>query len=248
MAGAASSWRIALLRPGEDPVGNLAAALDTPEALGEGGEHPEIAGTSRVLLEASLRRGTLGLGDAVRLARLPPDHSLLVVVDQFEELFRFRRGRGRARSRDESILFVKLLLEASHQAELPIHVVLTMRSDFIGDCMDFPGLPEAINAGMYLVGRMSRDSLRSAIVGPIAVGGGIIAPRLVNRILNEIGDDQDQLPLVQHALMRTWNHWAAGEGNGPIDIADYEAIGTIRAHSRSTQRKPIERRKPSGRG
>ena len=54
---------------------------------------------------------------------------------------------------------------------MPIYVVLTMRSDFIGDCMDFPGLPEAVNDGLYLVGRMTRDALRSAITGPVAVGG-----------------------------------------------------------------------------
>jgi tetratricopeptide (TPR) repeat protein len=103
-----------------------------------------------------------------------------------------------------------------------------MRSDFIGDCMDFPGLPEAVNEGLYLVGRMSRDGLRAAITGPVAVAGGTIAPRLVNRVLNDLGDDHDQLPLVQHALMRTWDHWADRDGDRPIDVDDYEAIGTFR--------------------
>ncbi len=86
-----------------------------------------------------------------------------------------------------------------------------MRSDFIGDCMEFPGLSEAVNEQvLHLVSRMSRDALRSAITGPVAVGGGTIAPRLVHRVLNDLGDDQDQLPLVQHALMRTWEHWSPG--------------------------------------
>ena len=64
-----------------------------------------------------------------------------------------------------------------------------MRSDFIGDCTEFPGLPEAINDGQYLVPRMTRDELRAAITGPVAVGGGEIAPRLVLRLLNDVGDD-----------------------------------------------------------
>ena len=80
-----------------------------------------------------------------------------------------------------------------------------MRSDFIGDCMDFPGLPEAVNEGQYLVPRMTRDELRCRDHRPVAVGGGEIAPRLVLRLLNDLGDDQDQLPLLQHALMRTWD-------------------------------------------
>ena len=100
-----------------------------------------------------------------------PDDNLLVVVDQFEELFRFRRTRAIENPREEAISFVKLLLEAGRQATLPIYVVLTMRSDFIGDCIEYPGLPDAINNGQYLVPRMTRDQVRLAITGPVAVGG-----------------------------------------------------------------------------
>jgi WD40 repeat protein len=63
----------------------------------------------------------------------------------------------------------------------------------------------------------------------VAVGGGEIAPRLVLRLLNDVGDDPDQLPILQHALMRTWHHWtehhAAGE---PLDLRHYEAIGAMK--------------------
>ena len=224
MASAGSSWRIAIMRPGEDPIGNLAAALADPEVLSG---PAELADTNRVVLEVTVRRSTLGLVDAVKHARLPAGENLLVIVDQFEELFRFRASRKSA-NRDEAINFVRVLLDAASQREQPIFIVLTMRSDFIGDCMNFPGLPEAVNAGLYLVGRMSRDGLRAAITGPVAVAGASIAPRLVNRVLNDIGDDHDQLPLVQHALMRTWDHWAARQIDAPIDIDDYVAVGTFR--------------------
>jgi energy-coupling factor transporter ATP-binding protein EcfA2 len=192
---AGPDWRVSVLRPGEDPIGHLARALDAPDAIGAAGA--ELVGTNRVLLDATLRRGTLGLVDAVRLARIPRTDNVLVVVDQFEELFRFRRGRPAANSRDEAVVFVKLLIEAVSQREVPVNVVLTMRSDFIGECMAYPGLPEAINESLYLVPRMSRDELRSAITGPVAVAGGRIAPRLVVRLLNDVGDDQDQLPLMR---------------------------------------------------
>jgi Flp pilus assembly protein TadD/energy-coupling factor transporter ATP-binding protein EcfA2 len=220
MASAGSSWRIVMFRPGENPIGQLASALDAPDALGAG---DALAATNRILIEATLYRGTLGLVDAVRQARIPRHDNVLIVVDQFEELFRFRRSRLIANARDEALAFVKLLLEAARQHEIPIYVVITMRSDFIGDCMEYPGLAEAINSGQYLIPRMTRDELRSAITGPVLVGGGAISPRLVLRLLNDVGEDQDQLPLLQHALMRTWEH-----GRGTIDIADYEAIGTIR--------------------
>jgi len=227
MAGTGSGWRVAMMRPGENPIGHLAAALDAPDVMGVEGE---MASTHRVLLEATLGRSSLGLANAVRQARLPAGENILVVVDQFEELFRFRRSRPIAGSRDEAVAFVKLLLDASRQQDVPVYVVLTMRSDFIGDCVEFPGLAEAVNTGMFLVGRMSRDSLRSAIQGPVAVGGGRVSPRLVHRVLNDLGDDQDQLPLVQHALMRSWDHWEGRRGSDPdsvLDVEDYEAIGTL---------------------
>jgi len=225
MAKAGSSWRIATFRPGEDPTGHLAASLNARDVLGA---NAELASTNHVLLEATLHRGTLGLVDAVRQARIPRQDNILIVVDQFEELFRFRQSCQIGNSRDEAIAFVKLLLEAAQQDEFPIYIVVTIRSDFIGDCMEFPGLPEVVNNGQYLVPRMTRNELRRAIAGPVAVGGAEITPRLVLRLLNEVGNDHDQLPVLQHALMRTWDHWQHHQQGGPIDIADYEAIGTLR--------------------
>lgn len=225
MVQAGSTWRVAKFRPSEDPIGHLAAALNHPDVLGT---RDEMADTHRILMEATLRRGTLGLVEAYRHARISKDENLLVVVDQFEELFRFRHSRQISNSKDEAVAFVKLLIEAAGAADVPIYVVLTMRSDFIGDCIEYPGLPEAVNAGQYLIPRMSRDEIRSAIAGPVAVGGGQIAQRLVLRLLNELGDDQDQLPVLQHALMRSWNYWEGHHGSGePIDIQHYEAVGTM---------------------
>lgn len=227
MSQAGSGWRVSILRPGEDPIGHLAAALDSADVLGSSDD--ELAGTNRVLVEAALRRGPRGLVEAIHHARIPAGDNVLVVVDQFEELFRFQRSRQTPHAREEAIAFVKLLLEAVHQDAVPVFVVITMRSDFIGDCMEYPGLPEALNASQYLVPRLTRDELRAAITGPVAVAGGEIAGRLVLRLLNDLGTDQDQLPVLQHALMRTWDHWAQRPGPGEaLDIADYEAVGTLR--------------------
>jgi tetratricopeptide (TPR) repeat protein/energy-coupling factor transporter ATP-binding protein EcfA2 len=235
MAQAGSSWRVAILRPGEDPIGRLAAALDAPDIVTTPFE--ELASTNRVLLDVGLRRGTRGLVEVVRQASLPPETNLLVVVDQFEELFRFERSRAVEHSGDEAAAFVKLLLQAASQEEVPIYVVLTMRADFIGDCIQHQGLPEALNASQYLVPRLTRDELRSAITGPVAVAGGEVAPRLVLRLLNDLGNDHDRLPVLQHALMRTWDYWSRNRTPGePMDVKHYEAVGTmLDALSRHTE-------------
>jgi tetratricopeptide (TPR) repeat protein/energy-coupling factor transporter ATP-binding protein EcfA2 len=226
MKGAGSGWRIAVMRPGGDPIGNLAAELVKKEVLSAAG-----AGLSEyeaeAVIEATLRSGSLGIVNVVRQARLNDGEKLLVVVDQFEELFRFRAAQE-STSADEALAFVKLLLEASQQRERAIYIVLTMRSDFLGDCAQFQGLPEAINDGQYLIPRMTRDERRFAVSGPVGVTRGKITEPLVNRLLNDVGDNPDQLPILQHALMRTWDYWQTNRRNGePIGLEHYEAIGTM---------------------
>jgi tetratricopeptide (TPR) repeat protein len=223
MGSAGSSWRIAIFRPGHDPIGNLAAALGDEGVFGSSQRDQRI---QNMLLETTLRRSSLGLVEAAQQARMSAHENLLIVVDQFEELFRFKEARKETASEDDAAAFVKLLLEAGTQVDVPLYVVLTMRSDFLGDCSQFAGLPEAINQGQYFIPRMSRDERRAAITGPIAVGGGEITLPLVSRLLNDVGDNPDQLPILQHALMRTWNYWAAHRRNGrPIGLEDYEKIG-----------------------
>jgi hypothetical protein len=205
MTSAGSAWRVAILRPGNDPIGNLARSLNAPDVFGS--ELEENAAIQTAIAESTLRRGSLGLVDTVRQAVMAGDENLLVVVDQFEEIFRFARVAEGEQYGNEAAAFIKLLLEASRQRDLPIFVVLTMRSDYLGDCSQFWGLPEAINESQYLIPRLTRDQLREAITGPVAVGGGKITPRLVNRLLNDVGDNQDQLPVLQHLLMRAWAEW-----------------------------------------
>jgi len=224
MATADSHWRIACLRPGNAPMGALAEALHG--ALREPEDTADALPTA--LIEATLRRTSLGIGEVVRQARLARGDNVLVVVDQFEELFRYKRVRTGASADDDAAAFVKLLIEAPQATGLPIYVMLTMRSDFLGDCAQFRGLPETMNDSQYLVPRMNRDERRQAIEGPIGVGGAAISPRLVQRLLNDVGEDPDQLPILQHALMRTWQHWEAHRDARPmLDLQDYEDIGTM---------------------
>jgi hypothetical protein len=226
MDGSGCGWRIAIMRPGSDPFGNLAHSLAAGDVLPEagGGLPPAEA---EAAIEAQLRSGSLGLVDTAKNARLAEPDKLLVLVDQFEELFRFRAARAATGTGDEAAAFVKLLLEAAQQRDLSIYVVLTMRSDFLGDCAQFQGLPEAINDGQYLIPRMTRDERRIAIAGPVGVTRGKMAEPLINRLLNDVGDNPDQLPILQHALMRTWDYWAAHRNGEPIGLEHYEAIGTM---------------------
>ncbi|MFX0198450.1 MAG: hypothetical protein ACFFCW_20210 [Candidatus Hodarchaeota archaeon] len=228
MVDAGSHWRIVILRPGANPIGNLAQELSKPGVLTEArstdkSDDPAI---QAAITESTLCRSDSGLVEAIKQSVISKDENLLIVVDQFEELFRFKASAGTKDAHNEAAAFVKLLLKATTQKDVPVYVVITMRSDFLGECAQFRDLPETINKSQYLIPRMTRDQRREAITGPIAVGGAQITTRLVQRLLNDVSDDPDQLPILQHALMRTWDYWLKErKASEPIDLNHYENIG-----------------------
>ncbi len=239
MPDVGSDWRIAVMKPGRNPIRNLAVALTRstgfemrPPDFG-GAEFSEDEKLKIAVTETLLRRSAVGLRQFAGGTDFAAGENLLVVVDQFEEIFRFKEksNNGAAAANnpeDEAAAFVKLLVEAVRGEEAQnVFVVTTMRSDFLGDCAQFRDLPETINNGQYLIPRLTRDQLRQAVESPARVSGGArIAPALVTRLLNDIGDDQDQLPVLQHALMRTWDVWEKkAEPDAEIDLAHYEAAG-----------------------
>jgi hypothetical protein len=203
-------WHIAVCRPGIDPVGNLAKAL---EAL----ELPR-----KIKALPYLRRSARGIIDYADAAGIQSDQRLLVVADQFEELFRYRRADPSVKGQDNAALFVRLLLEAAGE-NTNGYAAITMRADFLGDCSLFYGLAEKINEGIYLVPKIERRQLREMIEEPIRRAGRSISPVLVERLLGESEEREDGLPLLQHTLMRIWNHWAArGQPDSSIDEQDFD--------------------------
>ena len=228
MTQAGSNWRIVVTRPGGGPIDNLAESLliKDKEYANLGDEDKLIRKT---IISTVLRSSSLGLVEVVRQLKTEDHENILILVDQFEELFRYRKLESATSDLDESSAFVNLLLEAIHQFDEPIYIALTMRSDFIGECAQFPDLTQMINDSHYLIPQMTRDQKRTAIEGPVAVGGGKIAPRLTQQLLNDVGDNPDQLPILQHALMRTWSFWTDNRKVGEaIDLRHYNAIGTLR--------------------
>ncbi len=225
MAGTGSNWRVVVTRPGISPIRNLAEAIVKTEGDIANEEEKNIAIQSK---QSILRSSSLGLVEIIKRSRREEDENILLLVDQFEELFRFNRLEDDTFSINESAAFVKLLVEVVEQTEILIYIVMTMRSDYIGDCAQYPQLTSLINDSHYLIPQMTRDQKREAILGPVAVGGGAMTPRLVQRLLNDLGENPDQLPILQHALMRTWDYWTKhGKESGPIDLIHYEAIGRM---------------------
>lgn len=210
---ATSRWRFATLRPGIAPIDALAAALTAALDL------PSIEDVTRPLHATSA-----GISEVVARAGLTKGESLLIIVDQFEELFRFDVTRDEEAN---AALFVSLLLAAAQQREAAVYVVLTMRSEFLGRCAEFNGLVEALNRSQYLVPRLTRDQRQEAVERPLKLFGISATPALVQQVLNDAGEDPDQLPVLQHVLVRSFREWKREGASGPLDLRHYLAVGEI---------------------
>jgi len=224
MTDAGANWNVVVSRPGVSPIDNLAEGLLNSDEDSASLTDEEMV-VNKTVIASLLRSNSHGLVEAIEKRFKKSGENTLILVDQFEELFRYGENYSLY---EESRLYVNLLLDACRNASVPVYVAITMRSDYIGECAKFPGLTQLINQSNYLVPQMTRDQKRVAIEGPVAVGGGTITKRLVKRLLNEIGDNQDQLPILQHALMRTWDYWVRNRDKSePLDIRHYNAVGKI---------------------
>jgi len=221
------NWEVIVTRPGAGPIDNLAESL-LKTVKDYNTADVEDKKIKRTIVSTLLRSSSLGLVEAIQQSRRKEDINYLILVDQFEELFRFKDSTD-PNSVNESLAFINLLMEAVNYEDSPIYVAVTMRSDFIGDCAQFPELTRKINDSHYLIPQMTRDQKRRAVEGPVAVGNAKITPRLVQQLLNDLGDNPDQLPILQHALMRTWSYWSRFKDydGEPVDLKHYEAIGTM---------------------
>jgi WD40 repeat protein len=215
-------WLTVTMKPGTDPLGNLAEALSNEISSGQ----TDRAESADVLANHIRSGGTQAILEQLKPSLTESDANLLLLVDQFEEVF----SAG-----DEAADFISILLALAEQTALPVYVVLTMRSDFWDRCEEFYGLPEAMNRSLYMVPRLTRQQRQQAIEGPIRLFGASLTARLLDRVLNDAGDQSDQLPVMQHALMRTWDEWRkpsaehqAKHTSEAIDICCYEAVGTIK--------------------
>jgi len=202
-------WICLDMKPGGAPIKRLAGALARLSKRDNDEDYARLSAR----IDYRLRQSSFSLESAIEEAGGLAGRHLLLIVDQFEELFRFglatsgQRGTSLAdaKARDEATQLVQILQDAERRRLQNVNVLITMRSDFIGDCAYFDRLPELVSATQYLVPNLTRGQLEEAIRKPIEVAGGEIEPELVERLITDCGDELDQLPVLQHCLMRLWD-------------------------------------------
>ncbi|MEM6816423.1 MAG: hypothetical protein AAF600_18855, partial [Bacteroidota bacterium] len=233
-----SNWQVIDFRPERSPYKNLCKALSS------GLNIPNIT-----TIEAELSHGFSALVDLYKnssrhydehsdiLKKMSPEGrqvqkregaNLIILVDQFEEFFTNPENYANGVTSRESNLVINLLLETariSMEENFPIYTVFTMRSDFIGQCTAFRGLPEFIGYSQFFVPRLNRSQLSDVIEEPAILNGNSISKRLVERLIHDIVEGVDQLPILQHALNQIWV--AAESGQKQMDLIHYAMVGGL---------------------
>ena len=151
--------------------------------------------------------------------QLAGDADVVLVVDQFEEVFTV------CQDADERDRFIDALLTAARAPNGRVRVVLGVRTDFYTHCARHPALAEALSVSEanLLVGPMTPEQLRRVIVEPASRAGYIVEGALLARVLADAASQPGALPLVSHALRETWRRRSGNR----LTVAGYEEAGGI---------------------
>ena len=199
------SFEQVLLRPGEHPMAALRRALGEPDGVAE-----PVAGALR---------------------RLVPGSRLLVVVDQFEELF------TACRDREQRSAFIDALVVPDER----LLAVLAVRADFYGACAQHRRLARALGESHVLVGQMKPDELARAVAGPAEQCGLEVEPELIARLVEETAGQTGGLPLLSTTLLELWQ----GRSGNRLTVRAYERTGGVRGAVARLAETAYERLSPA---
>jgi len=217
-------WTFALFKPERNPISNLAVELANC-----------LKYENKKTVEANLQLGYSAIVDLYKNSPLfneknPRESAnLFILVDQFEELFTYPENYSNGGVSAEVKLLANLLLETyllAKQEDLPIYMVCTMRSDYISNCAAVNGFPELIGESHFFVPRLKRSELINIIEEPAILSGNKISKRLVSRLVNDVKDGTDALPVLQHALNQIWHQYELGEAD-EMDLIHYSMVGGL---------------------
>jgi WD40 repeat protein/DNA-binding XRE family transcriptional regulator len=202
-------WQICVFTPTAHPLESLAATL----------LHESNSVTVIATLMDDLARDPRSLQIFAKNKLGSKDRShLLLVIDQFEELFTL------VRSEEERASFIGDLLTAASEADGPGIVLIALRADFYAHCADYPQLREALSQNQEYIGAMREGELRRAIEEPAQRGRWEFEPGLVDLLLHDIGHEPGALPLLSHALLETWQR----RRGRVLTLSGYTSSGRVR--------------------
>ena len=215
----AGHWKFTYFRPGKDPFQALAQALIQLYALNLNATELIIQARK---LAGCFQNNTVPLSDVLKtIHRNYPQDRILLIADQFEELYTFCSDELTRRQ------FLDTLLETfyafAEASSLSIVLVVTMRADFLGNFLSYRPIADVLQQGNILLGPMNLEELRDVIEKPAQKLGVTFQSGLVERILDDLSKEPGKLPLLELTLTELWKKQ---KGKQLIHNA-YEEIGEV---------------------
>lgn len=216
-------WSYLVFRPALNPVDHLAAELS---ALSASAGFTQLTEQN---VAASLHNRAEGLTDVVSRIRKNLRQQVVIVIDQFEELFRFSPAASAGTPCDDASDFIDLIVSAVQKPDQGLYIILTVRSEYVSECARFNSLTNLMNGSSYLLPQIPTDLMGAVIEEPVKLSGTSIDRALVKVILGDVEERPGQLSVLQHLMMRLWDHWSRlGDMSRPVSISDYEAVGRLK--------------------
>jgi TIR domain len=211
-------WEIGVIRPGQHPLRQLAAAFLPPETGAD-----EFARIAQLKARAAqLATGEVTLTDVVTriLEQQRGTDRLLLVVDQWEELYAQSPDEQTQKEKSD---FVQVLLAGLQATSLTI--VLTLRGDFYGTALQNRALADRLQDAIVNIGPMRRQELQRAVEEPASKVKATFDAGLVDQILNDVGDEPGNLPLLEFLLKELWDRQ---DQHRKLSFSAYSATGGVR--------------------
>lgn len=204
-----ANWPIHVLTPSAHPLESLATNLAR--------ENGSLVATASLMDDLSRDPRTLGLFIKRELKNIGGSY-LLLVIDQFEELFAL------CRSEAERSAFINNLITAASNEPGGAIVIITLRADFYAHCASYLQLRQALATHQEYIGVMSDEEMRRAIEEPARRGRWEFEPGLVDLIMHDVGHEPGALPLLSHALFETWQR----RHGRTLTLSGYASAGGVR--------------------
>ncbi|MFJ9033146.1 AAA family ATPase [Streptomyces sp. NPDC102274] len=198
---------VVLLTPGPHPLEECAIRLSALARTVSGQVHADLVADPR-----NLHRLVRQI-----LTGRPEGAEIVLIIDQFEETFTL------CRSPEERTAFIAALIAAVRAPNSRCRVVLGTRADFYAHCARHADLVEALTDAQIMIGPMTGEELRRAVVRPAVSAGSTVEGALVATLVAQAHDRPGVLPLLSHALLETWRR---RRGNA-LTLAGFQATGGI---------------------
>lgn len=223
---AGKEWVICNTRPGLAPIKNLAYALSENDLL-----NPSTKSTpeQRLWIEKNLKEGISGLESVYRRSEIFGKKNLIIIIDQFDDLFLHNdRFNNAAVLNEETNQYINAITGANFAEDIAVYVVIALGAENIIDISPYRRLQDLLNQGQYLLPRINGVDVKRLISSPLLSTNLSMSSESMDSLLAQFGSDMRLLPNLQFLMFKIWTTFQhTSDGEMVIQTEDLAEAGNL---------------------